>query len=96
MSLRFIRSIVDLDPPHEALLAYAGDKLVAVLVRLSSDNYPSDLAGAWFVECAFGAAEGAAGRVFGDLDDAETILSVGPKICGASEYPKKPLGRHVH
>jgi len=55
---------------NEGLLAFAGEQLIAVLVRLSELH--ADLAGSWFVEATFGLRD--AHRSFADLDSAQEWL----------------------
>lgn len=54
----------------EAVLVFSRDKVVAVLSHLSEAH--GELAGHWFVECAFG--EPAEGRTFASFDDFRTAL----------------------
>jgi hypothetical protein len=55
---------------EEGLLAFAGERLVAVLVRLS--NMHDDLAGSWFVEASFGLRD--KHQTFTDLPSAEAWI----------------------
>jgi hypothetical protein len=55
---------------EEGLLAFAGERLVAVLVRLS--NLHDDMAGSWFVEASFGLRD--EHQTFTDLPSAEAWI----------------------
>jgi hypothetical protein len=52
---------------EDGLLAFDGDRLVAVLVRLSKLH--DDMAGSWFIEASFGLRD--RHQTFADLPSAE-------------------------
>jgi hypothetical protein len=55
---------------EDGLLAFAGDRLVAVLVRLSEMH--DDMAGLWFLEASFGLRDER--QTFPDLSSAEAWI----------------------
>jgi hypothetical protein len=57
----------------ESRLVFAGERLVAVLVRLS-DRHESD-AGKWFLEVGFGRVDDPRKPIFVDLREAEHWIS---------------------
>ena len=56
----------------ESLLVFAGDFLVAVLVRLSDDHGAE--AGMWFLEVGFGRVDDPRQPKFADLDAAQAWI----------------------
>lgn len=54
---------------EEGLLVFSGDRLVAILVQLSSQH--GDQAGLWFLEHGFGRLDGNNHPVFADIDAAQ-------------------------
>lgn len=59
---------------EEGLAAYAGDKLVAVFVRLSAQH--EEKAGQWYAEKLFGPLDRPNPPMFRDPDDIKGWLSV--------------------
>jgi hypothetical protein len=57
---------------EEGRLVFAGDRLVAVLVRLSEQH--GEQAGCWFFEAGFGRLDGPNHPTFGELPDAEAWI----------------------
>jgi hypothetical protein len=61
---------------EEGLLVFDTDqRLIAVLVRLSSEHDGLGLAGRWFLEVGIGPADGPDHPTFGDLDEAQDWIS---------------------
>ena len=78
MKLGFQRVTVDTHAPDdEGCLVFAGNRLVAVLVRLS-DLHGRE-AGRWYLEHGFGRLDGPAHPIFDDLDEAEDWVA--QRIC---------------
>lgn len=59
-------------------LVFAGEVLVAVLIRLSELH--EEEAGKWFVEAGFGPLERMVGLTFNDLDIAERQVASSPGL----------------
>jgi hypothetical protein len=60
-------------PDQEGCLMFAGDKLAAVLVRLSAEH--GEKAGGWYVEKGFGRLDAPSHPVFPDLQAAQDWIS---------------------
>jgi hypothetical protein len=60
-------------PDEEGCLILAGDKLVAVLVRLSAEHGQS--AGGWYVEKGFGRLDAPSHPIFPDVQAAQNWIS---------------------
>jgi hypothetical protein len=58
---------------EEGCLVFAGDRLLAVLVRLSAQH--GDKAGQWFLEHGFGRLDGTLHPTFRDLEAAKNWIA---------------------
>ncbi|KAA2236613.1 hypothetical protein [Salinarimonas soli] len=56
---------------EEGMLVFAGDRLVAVLVRLTDQHAETGLAGHWFLETGFGVLDRPHEATFPDLEAAK-------------------------
>ena len=60
-------------PDEDGCLIFAGDKLAAVLVRLSAEH--DEKAGGWFLEKGFGRLDWPSHPIFPDLQAAQDWIS---------------------
>jgi len=71
MALRLQPARIGTGIDEEGVLVWSGDRLVAVLVRLSRQHAEIGLEGRWFLEAGFGPLQGTENPVFSDLDAAQ-------------------------
>ena len=74
ISLQKVRVQTNSDD-QEGRLVFFGDRLIAVLVRLT-DQAHDRLVGAWFLEAGFGPCEPAFAPLFDTLDNAREWLQM--------------------
>ena len=60
---------------EDGMLVFAGDRLVAVLVRLSEAHEDLGVAGHWHLEAGFGLGRTGKERPFPDLEAAQAWIS---------------------
>jgi hypothetical protein len=71
LTLQPVRVGTDYD--EDGCLVFAGDRLVAVLVRLSEHH--GEIEGQWYFEAGFGRLDGPEHPIFPDLDAAQDYIS---------------------
>ncbi len=75
---------------EQGCLVFAGDRLVAVLVRLSDEH--EDLAGQWFYEHGFGPFDGPAHPVFPTIEEAQDWIEQRRDEARRSRPLSPPIG----
>jgi hypothetical protein len=81
VTIRFEPVTLQSETDSEAMLAYRGDRLVAVLTHLSALH--RETAGRWFLECAFAAEPRK--HDFADLDEAGRALEAALRADAAPD-----------